>query len=108
MAALVHHVQVALLPTGASAISNAVTLEAPVRAYLGKHLYDVRSGRFDPVGLRRERLERELTPEQLAAEAGVARSSVYKAQSGKGVRDRIATAILGALYRHPRSLPPLD
>lgn len=82
-------------------------LETPISAYLGKYLYDVRSGRFDPVRLRLELLERELTPEQLAAEAGVARSTVYKALSGNGVGYGIAMAILGALYRHPRSLPPL-
>jgi hypothetical protein len=106
-AELVHHVQMMSIPAGASTGHNATIPEVPVHAYLGKHLYDVRSGRFDTAGLRRELLEREMTPEQLAAEAGVARSTVYKALRGSGVGYGIAIAILGALYRHPRSLPPL-
>jgi len=33
---------------------------------------------------------------------------VYKALGGEGVSHRIAMAILGALGRHPRSLPSID
>jgi DNA-binding phage protein len=74
----------------------------------GRPLYDPRSGRFDPARLRLAILLREMAPEQLAREAGISRSSVYKALRGEGVRHRIAMAILGALGRHPRSLPSID
>ena len=76
--------------------------------YFGKPLYDIRSGRFDPVGMDYALLQREMTWEQLALEAGIARSSAYKARSGNGVGHHIAIAILGALGRHPRTLPVID
>jgi DNA-binding phage protein len=107
-AALVHHVHMSIPTAVASAGSNPTTPEVPISTYLAKRLYDVRSGRFDPVLLRLELLEREMTPGQLAQEADIARSSVYKALRGHGVRYGIAMAILGALARHPRSLPSLD
>jgi DNA-binding phage protein len=106
--ALVHDVQMSFHTAVASAGSNPTTPEVPIPEYLGNQLYDVRSGRFYPTRLRLELLVREMTPEQLAQEAGIARSSVYKALSGSGVGYRIAMAILGALARHPRSLPSLD
>jgi hypothetical protein len=80
----------------------------PIPELFGKSLYDIRSGRFDPVGLRFALLLREMTPPQLAAEAGIARSTAYKALNGEGVGDRVAMAILGALGRHPPSLPAID
>ena len=105
---LVHDEHMAFHSAVASAGSNPTTPEVPIPEYFGKQLYDVRSGRFDPTRLRLELLEREMTPEQLAYEAGIARSSVYKALGGNGVGYRIAMAILGALARHPRSLSSLD
>ena len=74
----------------------------------GGRLYDPGSGRFDPERLRLAMLLREMAPEQLAREAEISRSSVYKALGGEGVSHRIAMAILGALGRHPRSLPSID
>jgi hypothetical protein len=71
----------------------------------GRPLYDPRSGRFDPGHLTLALVAREMSPEQLARAAGCSRSSVYKALAGIGVSRRIATAILGALARHPRTLP---
>lgn len=76
--------------------------------YFGTPLYDIRSGRFDPTGLDYALLMREMGIEQLADEAGIARSTGYKARNGDGVRRDIARAILGALARHPRSLPPIE
>ena len=75
--------------------------------HAGRPLYDPRSGRFDPVNLARALLVREMSPDQLAGEAGCSRSSVFKALAGSGVSRRIAMAILGALARHPRTLPAL-
>ena len=71
----------------------------------GRPLYDPRSGRFDPGRLRRALVLREMSPEQLAFEAGCGRSSVFKALRGEGVQHRVAILILGALVRHPRTLP---
>jgi hypothetical protein len=99
----VHHVQYMLIPPATSRPTPP-----PIPEYFGKPLYDIRSGRFDPVGLGYALLQREMTWEQLAFEAGIARSSVYKARSGDGVSYRLAIAILGALGRHPRSLPAID
>jgi hypothetical protein len=90
------------------AISRTGVPEVRIPEYFGNPLYDIRSGRFDPPGLLYALLLREMTPTQLAAEAGVARSTVFKALSGKGVSYSVALAILGALARHPRSLPPLE
>jgi hypothetical protein len=97
-------------------ITSAASLSRPSRnrpevlipEYFGRQFYDVASGRFDPVGLRYALLLREMTPERLAHEAGICRSSAYKALKGDGVGHRIAIAILGALGRHPRSLPSID
>lgn len=71
----------------------------------GRPLYDPRSGRFVPGHLELALVAREMSPEQLAREAGCSRSSVYKALAGKGVSRHIATAIIFALARHPRTLP---
>ena len=104
----VHDVQMPIPTAVASAGSNATSPEVPIPDCFCKQLYDVRSGRFDTGRLRLELMEREMTPEHLAHEAGIARSTVYKVLRGYGVGYRIAMAILGALGRHPRSLPSLD
>jgi DNA-binding phage protein len=59
------------------------------------------------VGLEFALLQREMMIEQLASEAGIARSTGYKALKGDGVGRRVAMAILGALGRHPPSLPAI-
>jgi hypothetical protein len=100
----VHHVQMM------TSIPPATSPLAPplIPTYFGRSLYDISSGRFDPVGLDYALLRREMTLDQLAAEAGIARSSAYKARGGHGVRRDIAMAILGALARHAPSLPSID
>jgi hypothetical protein len=86
---------------------STITLPT-IPEYLGRPLYDLRSGRFDPIALDYALLVREMGIEQLADEAGIARSTGYKARNGEGVRRNIARLVLGALARHPRSLPPIE
>jgi hypothetical protein len=100
---VVHDVHTMLM-----APATSIPAQPTIPEYGGKPLHDIRSGRFDPVGLDYHLLRREMTPEQLAAEAGIARSSAYKALGGNGMRRDIAMAILGALARHTPSLPPID
>jgi len=64
-------------------------------------LWDPGSGRFDPARLRRAILIRGLTADDFALSADCSRTSVYKALSGAGVRDRTALAIVAALERVP-------
>jgi hypothetical protein len=88
--------------------ATGIPTQPIIPEYFGKPLYDIRSGRFDPVGLEYVLILREMTPEQFAAEAGIARSTMYKALAGHGMRRDIRTAILGVIARHRPSLPPID
>jgi hypothetical protein len=63
---------------------------------------DPASGRFDPVQLRRALVRRGLSAEEFAQEVACGRSSVFKALTGHGLRDRTAIAILRGLA----DLPP--
>ena len=66
-------------------------------------IYDPASGRFDTVQLRRALIRRGLDAEAFAFRTQCARSSVYKALRGEGVRDKTAIAILRGLAE----IPPL-
>jgi hypothetical protein len=101
--AVVHDVHTMLM-----APATSIPTQPIIPEYFGKPLYDIRSGRFDPVGLNYALFRREMNVDQLAAEAGIARSTAYKALGGSGMRRDIVQAILGVLARHPPSLPPID
>lgn len=64
-------------------------------------LWDPASGRFDPMRLRRAIVIRGVTVDDFALTADCSRTSVYKALSGAGVRDRTTLAIVAALERIP-------
>lgn len=62
-------------------------------------LWDPVSGRFDTARLRYELAVRAWVPDDVAREAGVSRTTMYKTLDGRGVRDSVAIKILAALQR---------
>lgn len=68
-------------------------------------LWDPASGRFHRARLLREMMVRLWTPDDLASEAKVSRTSVYKMLAGEGVLPRTAYKVLLAFQRCP---PVLD
>lgn len=68
-------------------------------------IWDPATGQFNPAQLRLALVQRGWTAETFAREVGCGRSSVYKALTGSGVRDRTALAILQALARRQLLLP---
>lgn len=70
-------------------------------------LWDPASGRFNPARLLREMMLRLWIPDDLAREAGVSRTSVYKMLAGRGVLSRTAYKVLLAFQRCPPILSDL-
>lgn len=77
------------MPTPPTETSSARWQESPI--------WDPRTGRFNAPRLQLALVLRGVTPEEFAQEAGVSRTSVYKALQGLGVRNRTAMRILGGL-----------
>lgn len=63
------------------------------------HLWDPASGRFHSTRLRRALIVRGWTPDDLAREAGISRTTAYKALAGAGVRDKVAFKIILAIQQ---------
>ena len=63
------------------------------------YLWDPASGRFHPTRLRRALIVRGWSPHDLAREAGISRTTAYKALSGTGVLDKMAYKIVLAIQQ---------
>jgi len=71
-------------------------------------LWNPATGRFYPVRLRRAMALRLWTADDLAREAGVSRTTVYKALAGAGVLDKIAYKIILAIQGCEPHLSDID